>query len=300
MGKDPRAKKLEVRQEAQRQALATFESVAREWHAHAAGELENRLAGFETEVNKALDVIEQSRTMDDRNAWVHVLNLAAMFAVRNPRMRDGMEHFQAQIAKVTMSMVLSSREMYESQMKQARAGGHIARQSKATYEEMREFFERDEYTIKVSNASHIVNEFGVFEDVLRTLVARKWALCIAPADSGGFITSDHPICLMSSDGSPSELRRPVGHGLMETTVLFPISRDLAAMGTFENEDQVVALSHEGVAAMNGFGLHQLSHHHNKQQWGLLVDPKGIHPALREKIRVRFNLPAPLGTGDLTT
>jgi len=35
MGKDPRIKKLQVRQEAQRQALATFESVAREWHAHA-------------------------------------------------------------------------------------------------------------------------------------------------------------------------------------------------------------------------------------------------------------------------
>lgn len=117
---------------------------------------------------------------------------------------------------------------------------------------MREFFERDEYTIEVANASHIFNEFNVFEDVLRTLVARKWALCVAPADSGGFITSDHPICLMSSNGSPSELRRPVGHGLMETTVLFPISRDLAAVGTFEGENQVVRLSREGVAAMNDF------------------------------------------------
>lgn len=217
-----------------------------------AGELENRLAGFENEVNKALDVIERARTMEDQEAWMHVLNLAAMFAVRNPRMRDGMERFQAQIAKVTMSMVLSSREMYESQMKQARAGGHVAQESKATYDEVREFFERGEYSIKVANAQHIFTEFNVFEDVLRTLVARKWALCIAPADSGGFITSDHPICLMSSDGSPSALRRPVGHGLTETTVLFPITRDLAAMGTFENEDQVVTLSHDGVAAMNGF------------------------------------------------
>lgn len=217
-----------------------------------AGELESRLAGFETEVNKALDVIEQSRTMDDRNAWVHVMNLAAMFAVRNPRQRESMRQFQAQVAKVTMSMVLSSREMWESQMRQARASGHIARESKATYEEVREFFERDEYTIQVANANHIFNEFKVFENVLRTLVARKWALCVAPTDSGGFITSDHPICLMSSDGSPSERRRPVGHGLMETTVFFPITRDLAAMGTFEGEDQVVTLSHEGVAAMNGF------------------------------------------------
>jgi integrase len=34
-GKDPRVRKLEVRQEAVRQALATLENVAREWHAHA-------------------------------------------------------------------------------------------------------------------------------------------------------------------------------------------------------------------------------------------------------------------------
>ncbi|MDH2236514.1 integrase arm-type DNA-binding domain-containing protein, partial [Pigmentiphaga sp. GD03639] len=35
MGKDPRVRKHEERQEAVRQALATFEKVAREWHAHA-------------------------------------------------------------------------------------------------------------------------------------------------------------------------------------------------------------------------------------------------------------------------
>lgn len=51
------------------------------------------------------------------------------------------------------------------------------------------------------------------------------------------------------------------------------------------------------AMMHAFGLHQLSHHHNKQQWGLLVDPKGIHPALREKIRIRFNLPKLPSTDD---
>ncbi len=35
MGKDPRIRKLEQQQKAVRQALATFEKMAREWHAHA-------------------------------------------------------------------------------------------------------------------------------------------------------------------------------------------------------------------------------------------------------------------------
>ena len=44
------------------------------------------------------------------------------------------------------------------------------------------------------------------------------------------------------------------------------------------------------AMLHAFGLHQLSHNHNKQQWGILIDPLGVSPVLREKIRVRFNLP----------
>lgn len=215
------------------------------------GELENRLSRFEAVVNKSLDVIEQSRSMEDRNAWVHVMNLAAMFAVRNPRQRENMRRFQVQITERIMSMALSSREMWESQMRQGRASGHIAPENKATYEEVREFFERGEYTIEVANGRHIFNEFSAFETMLRTLVTRKWVLCVAPADSGGFITSDHPVCLMNSDGSSPELHRPLGHGLMETTVLFPITRDLSAMGTFEGENQVVTLERAGVAAMNG-------------------------------------------------
>lgn len=44
------------------------------------------------------------------------------------------------------------------------------------------------------------------------------------------------------------------------------------------------------AMMHAFSLHQLSHNHNKLQWGILIDPNGVSPVLREKIRVRFNLP----------
>ena len=46
------------------------------------------------------------------------------------------------------------------------------------------------------------------------------------------------------------------------------------------------------AMMHAFGLHQLSHQHNKLQWGIFIDPNGVNPVLREKIRVRFNLSIP--------
>lgn len=53
------------------------------------------------------------------------------------------------------------------------------------------------------------------------------------------------------------------------------------------------------AMQHAFSLHQLSHAHNKAQWGILIDPNGVNPVLREKIRVRFNLTniAPMAKAD---
>lgn len=92
--------------------------------------------------------------------------------------------------------------------------------------------------------------------------------------------------------------------LMESTLA--LARRIANKGSFvlkavkESVNHAQDVGARRNAMMHAFSLHQLSHHHNKQQWGLLVDPKGIHPALREKIRVRFNLPMPLATADSTS
>jgi hypothetical protein len=75
-------------------------------------------------------------------------------------------------------------------------------------------------------------EFDLFDKVLPCFVERRWQLCIAGPDSEGFITSDHPVALMWSDGSPSTMQRPVGFGLEGTTVLFPLTRNLLMVGVF--------------------------------------------------------------------
>ncbi len=214
------------------------------------GELDNRLGVFEAAADKALDIIEQSRTLDDFDAWVHVLNLAALFAVRTPRMRETVRDFHEQVARMTMDLVLATPERWESQARKARAAGHIPHDSDVTYEQIKDFHERGEYKVIVPTTRHIGYEFKVFEPVLRTLVDRKWTLCVAAPNSGGFIATDNPVCLMHSDGEPTTLMRPVGHGLTGTTVLFPVSRDLLAVGTFEGEGGVRTLPREFVAYFN--------------------------------------------------
>lgn len=214
------------------------------------GILDNRLSIFETQADKALNTIEQSRTLEDFDAWLHVLNLAALFAVRTPRMRESVREFHERVARMIMDVTLAKPERWEAQMRQAREAGHIPDASKVTYEQIKEFHERGEYTITVPTTRHIGYEFHVFEPVLKTLVDRKWTLYLAAPDSGGFITTDNPICLMNTNGAPATLMRPIGHGLTDTTVIFPITRQLLAMGEFEDGGSQYPVGRDFVATCN--------------------------------------------------
>jgi hypothetical protein len=89
------------------------------------------------------------------------------------------------------------------------------------------------------------------EAVLRTLLDRKWVVLLAPKETGGFITCDHPVCLMFSDPKKRGGFRPVGHGLMGTEVIFPVSRRMAVVGAFELQEDTVTLSDDWVAWING-------------------------------------------------
>lgn len=75
-----------------------------------------------------------------------------------------------------------------------------------------------------------------------------------------------------------------------------MAKKIASKGSFVVKAAKEAINHaqdvmgRRNAMMHAFGLHQLSHNHNKLQWGILIDPRGVAPVVREKIRVRFNLP----------
>lgn len=218
------------------------------------GELDNRLGMFETAADKALDTIEESCTLEDAEAWLHVLNLAALFAVRTPRMRESVREFHERVARMMMDLTLAKPERWESSVRQACAAGHLPADSNVTYEQVKAFHERGEYRVSVSTAHHVGLEFHVFEPVLRTLAGRKWTLYVAEPVSGGFITTDNPVCLMNTDGAPATLTQPIGHGLTGTTVIFPITRHLLATGVFEGDGGVHTVGRDFVANFNALVL----------------------------------------------
>jgi hypothetical protein len=109
----------------------------------------------------------------------------------------------------------------------------------------------DAYTIDAHRGAQIKREIDVFNKVLPILFRRHWVLLKAPANSGGFVTSDHPFTLLWSDPKMRGGFYGPGLGMPSTEAAFPISPSLAVIGTFEGQNGERRIDEFSVAAFNG-------------------------------------------------
>lgn len=199
--------------------------------------LENALSGFETEVSQALDRIIMTRSIKNDDDRAYLLNLMALIAIKNPRHREGWRSAQEQICKKVLDLATATPERWASQIRRAKADGYIDADADEDYRRMREFVEADQYKIRVPTDRHLEMEMKAFETVLPFFFHRKWVLFRAPVGATGFVTSDHPVCLMWSDPEQRGKFHSPGHGLRRTQILFPISNELVVMGAFEAREE---------------------------------------------------------------
>jgi hypothetical protein len=78
------------------------------------GALESTLSRFESEVDKALRKIATERSITDQIAWNAILNLGALFAVRNPGQRERVRQFFEDVAKMVMDVSLADEKRWSA------------------------------------------------------------------------------------------------------------------------------------------------------------------------------------------
>jgi Protein of unknown function (DUF4238) len=218
---------------------------------HDPNVMENALASFEAELGPALDRIIATRSLSNEDDRASLLNFMCLLALRNPRLRETMRSAQDQAARMLMDRVLSSKKSYESELQRARADGFVSETQHVPYEEMKKLFEDGSFKIEVPTERHVKMELELFPKILPLFFRRGWLLLKAPDRSAGFITSDHPVCLMWSDPSQRNSFYGPGFGLPGTDVFFPVSPGLAMIGAFELKDDERTIAEDGVAAING-------------------------------------------------
>lgn len=215
---------------------------------------ENSFSKFESELSLALGRIIESRSIKNENDRAYLFNLVAMMAIKNPRLRETFRSAREQTLKMALDLMTATPERWASVQRRAEASGDVEKNSDVTYEQMRDFSKRGEFTIQVPPMEHLRTELNIFDKILPCIFNRKWLLLKAPSKSTAFITSDHPACLLWSNPSQRGGFYPPGLGLPGTELIFPISNELAMIGSFELEDMEIDANQEAIAGINGAAI----------------------------------------------
>ena len=95
--------------------------------------LETQMANFESGVNAALNRIIQSGSFKNQDDRAHIFSLMALLAVRNPLHRERIEHHQEDKAFSAMEKALSSRESWDTLMREVLGYSKFAAESGAHF-----------------------------------------------------------------------------------------------------------------------------------------------------------------------
>ncbi|MFC5550297.1 DUF4238 domain-containing protein [Massilia aerilata] len=212
--------------------------------------VESGYAKFESLVAPVLLKMAVSHEFGTAEELNLVLNLIALLSVRTPRMRENVRDFHERVARKMMALNVSTRERYEASFGRAVEEGYIERDELLGYEEMKDFVDRGQYTIDVSTTRHVANELELADKVLPLLAQRTWTLVRAGSDTGGFVTSDHPVGLQWIERKPRGFYSSPGFALPGTEVLFPVSHDLLMVGEFGGPGGILEANKKQVAFAN--------------------------------------------------
>ena len=213
--------------------------------------IEGRYADFEGKAAGALQRMWEQRQWGDSEDLNLILNLVALLAARHPRMRENVRDFHERVIKQMMHLTVATPERYEASFGRAAKDGADAPAPHVDYVAMKDFIDGEKYSIKMSTTGHVENELLLLDTILPSLGGRQWFLMRAGADSGGFVTSDHPVALIWSEQRDRGFFNSPGFGMKGTEVVFAVSHDLAIVGTFEGPAGTRDITSDEVALVNG-------------------------------------------------
>ncbi|MDA0739043.1 MAG: DUF4238 domain-containing protein [Nitrospirae bacterium] len=210
--------------------------------------LEQSLSSFEGRVVEACQNIIHTKTFPNVKDYNSLINLICLIAVRNPQTRKSINRSREMALNLKASLLVSDEKIWTSHLRRTQEAGYVSN-AEISNEEMKKFIEERRYDIKFSPGGNLRSELSAIDKLLPILGRRIWSLLLAPDSGPDFICSDHPIALNFKD---SHREGPIGYGLKNTEIFFPISPKLGFYGVFENPlPQISNVKPDQVAKMNG-------------------------------------------------
>ena len=162
--------------------------------------VEKALAEFEGKVAPALERVKAAKSLADKKDRDAVMNLICALAIRNPRQRATINDFVGELMQLVSETSVATKERWESQVARMKAAGIWDDSSSVPYEEIKKLIKERRYKIKVPKELNISLEIEQHNRLLQHLSDRRWQILVANDGSGGFVTTDVPVCITWLDG----------------------------------------------------------------------------------------------------
>ena len=207
-------------------------------------------AVLDREASKVLKYIADNATLPKDTKMGTLIHFIAFLAVHNPQMRNSMVNASTEFHREKMKWLVSSREVYESEMQRVRP----VDQEVSQYEAMKKFVEEGRFTLKFPHGYHLRYELEIIQNEIAPLFSRmQWSLLIAEEGTSNFVCSDRPVVLFNIIDPPQP--RQFSNTLTEppvtdTELTMPLNLRMALNATFKDPSAIAIVGERTVAGIN--------------------------------------------------
>jgi hypothetical protein len=190
-----------------------------------------------------------------------IINLVTLLAMRNPRTRDDMQRIYTEIFRAVLAAPFEDKAKWDTVVEAMKAAGKWPEDEPSDFEDYKKFVEDNIDKVKAHQNFSLEMELEALEKLYWYFDARKWRILKAKEGSGGFVTTDHPVCVSRPGSLNYGAQFAPGLSLSDSDVLFPLSSNVALTGRMDGGEDVIELDDKGVADFNatvmGYAMKQI-------------------------------------------
>lgn len=222
---------------------------------HTTDEAEKLFSQMERKFARVLNCMKETAALPKESDMRTLFNFVAMLHGHNLHVRNSFANSESEIIKQMMRLLVSSRERYESKMKQVYGEGAEV----VDYEQMKQFIDEERFDIEYEPGHHLAFELQAMDAVRSLLARRKWSLLIAAEGTSDFVCCDRPVALVRTDieslDNPYHPYARPGLDMPNTELTVPLNRRMALVAAFEHKSSVTTVGEETIAEINARTIH---------------------------------------------